>query len=212
MANPPTIDNDGAASPVARVAQLARGALSGLRSPKPSHHVAADGSVRVVATMTVRRPHDELYRMWRDFARLPEFMTHLRSVEPLDDNRSRWIANGPTGPIEWDARITEDVPGSVIGWQSTGGAVQTKGAVHFRPAPRDQGTEVQVDLEYKPPAGPVGTAIATLVGEEPHQQVRDDLRRFKQVAETGEVVRSYASPEGTRVQNQVLQHAGQPTA
>src|SRR4051794_30454530 len=71
------------ANPVARVAQRARGALAGLRSPRPSHHVTADGSMRVIATMTVRRPADELYRLWRDFARLPEFMTHLQSVEPL---------------------------------------------------------------------------------------------------------------------------------
>lgn len=210
MANPPTVDTGRPTNPVAHMTRLARRALAGVRSPRLSHHVTADGGVRVTATMTIRRPADDLYGMWRDFEQLPTFMTHLRSVEQLDGNRSRWIANGPTGPIEWDARITEDIPGERIAWQSTGGAVQTAGAVSFVRAPRDQGTEVRIDLEYTPPGGPVGMAVAALLGEEPRQQVRDDLRRFKQVAETGEVVRSVASPDGTRVQNQLLQHAAQP--
>lgn len=162
--------------------------------------------------ITIRAPQQQVYAAWRDLERLPTFMYHLESVQTTGDGRSHWVAKAPGGRlVQWDAELTEDIPGERIAWRSTGQAqVQNSGAVRFRPAPRDQGTEVHVELEYTLPGGDLGAIVAKLFGEEPGQQVSDDLRRFKQIIETGEVVRSEGSPEGARVQNLARQHPAQP--
>ena len=150
-----------------------------------------------IKSVTINRPRQEVYEFWRDFAHLPTFMIHLQAVTSSGDRRSHWIANGPAGRVEWDAETIEDRPGEIIAWRSLEGSdVPNGGSVRFTNAPADRGTEVHVDLHYDPPAGKAGAMVATLLGEEPHQQLRDDLRRLKQVMETGEVVRSDGSLEG----------------
>jgi uncharacterized membrane protein len=125
-------------------------------------------------------------------------MHHLESVRTLDNGRSHWVVRGPAGAdIEWDAEIVEDRANELIAWRSLPRSdVQHHGSVRFRQAPGDRGTEVEVQLEYDAPGGKAGAVIAKLFGEEPLQQLRDELRRFKQVMETGEVVRSDGSLEG----------------
>jgi uncharacterized membrane protein len=139
-------------------------------------------------------------------------MYHLESVEDLGQGRSRWVAKGPAGTtVEWEAEIVEDVRNRLIAWRSLEGAdVPNSGSVRLAAAPAGRGTEVRVEVEYRPPAGAVGATVARLFGEDPEQQMRDDLRRFKQAIETGEVLRSDASPEGTRTQRQVLQREAHP--
>lgn len=174
----------------------------------------ADGGARlaVTASITVNRPVDEVYRFWRDLGNLPQFMIHLESVRTTDGRSSHWVATAPAGrTVEWDAEIVDDRPEELIAWRSTGQAdVPNSGTVRFAPAPGGRGTEVRVGLEYAPPAGRLGAMAARLFGEHPDQQVRDDLRRFKQVMETGEVVRSEASPEGVRAARQLRQRPAQP--
>lgn len=155
--------------------------------------------MHVSRAITIGRPRQELYQFWRDFENLPRFMYHLEFVEDLGSGRSRWVAKAPAGrTVEWDAEITEDKPGESIAWHTVGDSdIRHNGYVTFVPAPGDRGTEVHVRMNYDAPGGKLGAALAKLFGEEPGQQVADDLRRFKQVAETGEVVRSAASPEGT---------------
>ncbi|TDB70562.1 SRPBCC family protein, partial [Micromonospora sp. KC721] len=162
--------------------------------------------------VTVNRPASQAYRFWRDLENLPHVMAHLESVRAVDSRCSRWTARGPAGQsVSWDAEIVEDRPDELIAWRSLPGApVPNAGRVRFVPAPGDRGTEVRVELGYAPPAGQLGRAVAKLFGEEPEQQVRDDLRRFKQVLETGEVVRSDASPEGISLRQQFLQRPAQP--
>lgn len=169
---------------------------------------------RAIATITVNRPRYEVYRHWRDFERLPEFMAHLRSVSAAGRGRSRWEASGPAGStISWEAEIEEDRQGEVISWRSTGdGDVENTGSVRFVDATGGRGTEVLVELRYRPPGGRAGAALATLLGEEPNQQLRDDLRRFKQVVELGEVVRSEGSPAGRSTRQQLAQRPAQPVA
>jgi uncharacterized membrane protein len=164
------------------------------------------------AAITVNRPPDEVYRVWRDLENLPRFMIHLESVQSTGDGHSHWRAKSPLrGHVEWDADIVGDRPGELIAWQSTGGAIAgNSGSVRFTEAPGGRGTEVRVELRYSAPGGPAGAAFARLLGEHPEQQVRDDLRRFKQVMETGEVVRSEGSPEGTRALRQFRQRPAQP--
>lgn len=151
--------------------------------------------VHVREATTVNRPREEVYRFWRDFGNLPRFMDHLESVEVLDDVRSRWKAKAPAGArVEWDAEIVEDRENELISWRSLQHAdVSNSGSVRFVPAPGNRGTEVHVELRYQPPGGNLGAIVAKLFGEEPSQQVKGDLRRFKQVMEVGEVVHSEAS-------------------
>ena len=142
--------------------------------------------IRVERTITVNRPQEEVYRFWRQLENLPRFMDHLESVTVLDEDRSHWVAKAPAGTkVEWDASIQDEIENELIAWQSLPGSdIDNAGSVHFIPA--GDGTEVRVVLSYDPPAGRVGAAVAKLLGEEPEQQVEEDLRRFKQVMEAVE--------------------------
>jgi uncharacterized membrane protein len=153
----------------------------------------ADG-VFVRQSVTVQKTPEEAYAFFRKLENLPRFMWHLEAVVE-DGDRSRWRAKGPMGThIEWEAEVVEDRPGDCIAWRSLPGAdVANRGRVVFRPAPGKQGTEIDVELSYDPPAGAIGVHVAKLFGREPSQQVSADLRRLKQVLETGEVLHSDAS-------------------
>jgi uncharacterized membrane protein len=153
------------------------------------------GGVHVVESITINRPRNEVYGFWHNFENLPRFMAHLESVQVLDNNRSRWKAKAPAGTsVEWEAETLEDRPNELISWRSLPDAgVPNSGTVRFKDAPGNRGTEVHVELRYQPPGGKIGALVAKLFGEEPQQQVKGDLRRFKQVMETGEIVHSDAS-------------------
>jgi uncharacterized membrane protein len=153
---------------------------------------SARRGVRVAHAVTLNRPIEEVYQFWRDFGNFPRFMRHLESVRVLDNRRSRWQARGPARTsVQWDAEIVQDIPDELIAWRSLPGSqVENYGSVQFRRAPGARGTEVRVQLEYYPPAGALGRGIAWLFGEEPDQQIREDLHRFKQLAEAGEIALS----------------------
>jgi uncharacterized membrane protein len=155
--------------------------------------------IEVVKTMTINRSPEELYRFWRNFENLPTVMRHLESVTVHDDRRSHWIAKGPADSrIEWDAEIVNEKANQLIAWQSCEGAdIDHWGVVRFVPAPGGRGTEVSVELEYEPIAGSFGAMVAKLFGEEPAQQIEEDLRRFKQVMEVGEVTTTEGQSRGT---------------
>ena len=155
--------------------------------------------VHAKASCIVDRDPDEVYHFFRDFRNLPRFMEHLESVQELPDGRSHWIAKGPAGmSVEWDAEIVADDPGRVITWRSLENSdVDNAGAVVFEAAAGGRGTILRVNIQYNPPGGVVGATVAWLFGEEPNQQLEDDLRRLKQVLEVGEVVVSDATIFGT---------------
>lgn len=159
------------------------------------------GAKPVRRSITIARPPDEVHAFWRRLEQLPLFMRHLESVQESDERRSHWVAIGPGGMrVEWDAEITEEEPGRSIAWRASPGAqVRHEGVVRFEPAPGGRGTEVHVHLTYQPPAGPIGVALAKLMGQEPEQQVAEDLRRLKQILETGQIVRSEAMAGGRRL-------------
>lgn len=163
----------------------------------PSASVGHNEGVRVEKTVTINKPADALYRFWRNFENLPQFMEHVESVTVESDTRSLWTVTAPAGKrVSWEAKIINDIPNELIAWQTTHGDVANAGSVRFRSAPGGKGTEVTVNLEYAPPAGKVGQAVAKVFGEEPTQQVQDDLRRFKQVMEAGEVPTTTGQPQG----------------
>jgi uncharacterized membrane protein len=154
----------------------------------PEAVLDASTARKVEHTVVIRRPREELYRFWRNLENLPRVMSHLERVRVLSPERSHWTAKAPAGrAVEWDAVIINEIENELIAWKSVEDAdVPNAGSVHFADAPRGRGTEVTVVLEYEPPAGGLGAAVAKLFGEEPDVQVRDDLRRFKQTMESGD--------------------------
>jgi len=158
---------------------------------------AADG-IRVEKSVTVNCPREEVYRFWRRLENLPHFMKHLEAVTDLGAGRSHWVARAPAGQtVEWDAEITEDVPGARLGWRSLPDSqIPNEGSVRFVDGPGGQGTEIHIMLQYQPPAGLIGAALAKLWREEPSMQLKDDLRRFKQIMEAGEVATTQGQPSG----------------
>jgi uncharacterized membrane protein len=168
--------------------------------------------LHVKKSVTINRPRAEIYQFWRELQNLPAFMIHLKSVTASNDRCSHWVANAPGGPVEWDAEVITDTPNELIAWRSLAGSdVANKGSVKFADAPGGRGTEVRVEFLYDAPAGQLGAAIAKMFGEEPHQQLTDDLRRLKQVLEAGEVVRSEGRLEGAG-QGATRQRAAQASA
>lgn len=166
-------------------------ALIGRNTASTDTRTALGGSrgVFVEESVTIYRPVQEVYGYWRQFENLPQFMSHLEEVRETGGAYSHWVAWGPLGVrVEWDAEILTDIPNQLISWKSVGDAdVVSAGSVQFKPAGGDHGTEVHVRLQYDPPAGKVGATVAWLLGDDPQQQIAEDLRRFKQLLETGEV-------------------------
>jgi uncharacterized membrane protein len=145
--------------------------------------------IRVERSIRIDKSPAELYRFWRNFENLPRFMKHIQSVKILDDKRSHWVAKGSTETtVEWDAEIINEIENQLIGWRSREPTkVDHAGSVHFEEALGGCGTEVKVEIEYHPPGGAITATIAKLFGEEPGKQIEEDLCRFKQLMETGEV-------------------------
>jgi uncharacterized membrane protein len=157
-------------------------------------------AIHVQKTFTIDRPQQEVYTFWHNFENLPRFMKHLKSVKANGARYSHWVAEGPMGvPVEWDAELVDERPGEYLVWRSLPGSViSNRGSVEFRPAPNGSGTEVTVALTYHNPAGKVGAAFAKMLGREPELQVREDLRRFKALMETGEIPTVVGQPSGRR--------------
>ena len=156
-----------------------------------------------VRAVMINRPRRELYDFWRDLRNLPTFMENVTEVQMLDGGRSEWTVAGPAGmELELVSEITEDVPGERIAWRSSEGSdVDHEGWIEFRDNAFGRGTEVRVFISYDPPAGAVGKVVAKVLQREPRVQARRELRRFKQLMETGEVSTSRApdaAPRGPR--------------
>jgi len=152
--------------------------------------------VHVRESIRVERPRDEVYRFWRRLENLPRFMEHLELVTVEGGGRSRWVAQGPAGTrVAWTAEIINEVENRVIAWRSLPGSdVVTAGSVNFSTVRHGSTTQVSVHLQYAAPAGRAGAYLAMMLGREPSQMIREDLRRFKQLIETGEVARATSPP------------------
>ncbi|MEH1872270.1 SRPBCC family protein [Nostoc sp.] len=165
---------------------------------KAQEAIGINQPIKVEKTVTINKSAEELYRFWHNFENLPTFMKHLKSVKVHNEKRSHWIANAPLdNTVEWDADILEDRENEFISWASVEGAdVDNSGFVRFKKAPGDRGTEVKVVLEYNPPGGALAATVAKLFGEEPEQQIGDELRRFKMLMEAGEIATTEGQPSG----------------
>jgi uncharacterized membrane protein len=160
--------------------------------------VPAGRGIKVEKSVTINRPPEELYSFWRNFENLPRFMNHLESVRLTGEGRSHWVAKAPAGrSVEWDAEIYNEKEGEMIAWRTLENAdVDSAGSVHFEQAAGGRGTVVRVVLKYDPPGGKLGALVARLFGENPEQQIAEDLGRFKQLMETGEVATTEGQPSG----------------
>lgn len=160
-------------------------------------------AVAIGRSVTINRPRRDLYAFWRDFSNLPRFMVNVDRVECADATHSHWVVRAPNDKtVEWDSVVTEDTPDELIAWESTeGGDIRNEGRIEFRDGPPERGTIVTATIIYDPPGGQLGRVIAKLFGKEPKVQARRELRRFKQLMETGEVATAEApdaAPRGER--------------
>lgn len=152
------------------------------------------------SSFTLACSPEKAYQFWRDFENLPRFMRNLESVKVIDSRRSEWNAYGRLGmTIHWTAEIVEEKENEWIVWRSLAGSdVDCRGSVHFRPAVGDRGTIVTAAMQYRPLAGAIGKAVATMVGKYPEFMMREDLRRFKALMESGEVPNIDGQTHGRR--------------
>jgi uncharacterized membrane protein len=171
----------------------------GLESDDTRMALGGGRGIHVYDSIRLEKPVDEMFRFWRRLENLPRVMSHLERVTELDGKRSHWLAQGAGGlNVEWDAEIINEIENKLIGWRSLPGAdVVTAGSVSFAPIHGGRGTEVAVRLQYATPAGRAGALVATLMGREPSQMIRSDLRRAKQLLEAGEIARAVPDPGRT---------------
>jgi uncharacterized membrane protein len=154
--------------------------------------------VRVDKSVTVTRRLEEVYAFWRNLSNLPRFMRHVHTVEVIDEKKSHWIVSAPGGKIvEWNVEINSEEPNQRIGWRSVAGSdVETAGSVRFKRAPGGRGTEVQLELQYLPRGGALGALLVRIMGGDPANQIGEDLKRFKQLMETGEIATTTGQSDG----------------
>jgi uncharacterized membrane protein len=158
----------------------------------PAATVDARHAIKIERSVTINRPRQELFALWRDFRNLPDLVDDLESVTDVGAGRSHWVAALPGGKtIEWNAELVNEIPGELIAWKTVGDSdVAHAGSVHFRDAPGRRGTEMKIVIDYEPPGGRLSALLAAfsrLFGQSPDSKVREDLRRFKMRLETGEV-------------------------
>jgi uncharacterized membrane protein len=160
--------------------------------------VRAGHGIKIDESIIVARDAATLWRYWRKLENLGRFMQHLHSVEEHDDRRSHWVACAPLGyRLHWEAEIINEKENELIAWRSVDGSdVDTAGSVHFRELPNGRGTEIRVILKYDAHAAQIAEPLARMMGESPQQQIHEDLRRFKQVMETGEIATTEGQPRG----------------
>ncbi len=152
-----------------------------------------DGIV-IQKTIHVYAELDEVYSCWRQIENFPQFMSHVREVRKLSDTLYHWVVDGPAGiPVEWDAKITADVPGELIAWRTVpGSVVHSSGVVHFEPDAYGD-TRVHIRMTYRPPANAVGRTVAKIFGADPRRQMDSDLARFKSYMEVGKTTGAYGT-------------------
>ncbi len=145
--------------------------------------------MKFTGNVTVHRPRGEVYGFWRDFSNLPQVMSHLERVEILSDERSRWVAKPIGGKeIEWEAKIINDRQDELIAWESLpGSSFSNAGTVRFEDAPGNRGTEITLKMQYSIPGGVLTKQLLTILGHSPEEQLKKELRRFKQFMEASEL-------------------------
>ncbi len=170
---------------------------------------ALQGLVQEQATFTINKPADELYAMWFDITKAPNYQESIHSVTDKGNGISHWVMDLPGGKtLEWDAQWTAQEPGKRLAWHTIGEPiVPSAGQVVFEPAESGRGTVVRVNQEFLLPGGKVAAALGGLFSRTPGGFVRENLRHFKQLAEAGEIATTKGQPVGKRSAGSRLQQA-----
>lgn len=142
-------------------------------------------AIDLTKTININAPLEEVFSYFQGFENFPRFMSHIKSVQRIGDNRWRWTVEGPAKvPFTWDAEVTRFVPNKVLAWKSLGNAsVKSAGIIHFDKT--DEGTRLHIRMGYNPPAGALGHAFLKVFRADPRKQMHDDLLRFKSLLEKG---------------------------
>lgn len=177
--------------------------------------------LEISESVTINKPREEVYQFWRQLENLPQFMRHLEEVKQLDSRRSHWKARldsqSPAAKalpkIEWDAEIVEEQENSRLVWRSVPGAtVDNSGEVRFVDAPGGRGTELHATIKYRPPQGIVGEALMAMFNPAFKRMIKEDIKRFKQLMETGEVLSNEgSSARRSETTNPALRQTTSPT-
>jgi uncharacterized membrane protein len=194
-----------AASFAAVAGILAVDALAATQCTRHAGHplvsgVAAPTDLYFETSIATTKSPEECYRFWRNIENLPRFMDSLESVRALDERRFHWVAKAAGATkLEWDCEITEDRPGAALAWRTLNGAqVPNVGSVIFEAVPHGRGTIVRLSIHYSPVSGRLSAGLARLLRQDPQTQVQEDLRRFKQLLESGEIATTHGQPAGRR--------------
>jgi uncharacterized membrane protein len=143
---------------------------------------------------------EEAFRQWRDVEQAPRYMNFIESVEKIDDRRSKWTASGPMGvKVQWTSEITDERPGEYIAWRSLPGSdLNVQGRVEFSKAPAERGTIVASTMRYELANRALRAAASGFVGRQASFLIRQDMRRFKALLETGEIPTTHGQTHGQR--------------
>lgn len=173
-------------------------AASDSRSPRRVR--TSPGLVRIHKSLHIQRPPEVCYQFWRNFENFPQFMQHVEAVQAVDATRTHWRVKAPLGQhVDWTAELFSDIPSQQLAWRTLeGSAIEHTGVVRFLPSPNDKSTRLDIEMSYHAPFGKAGVVLAKIFGEEPSQQMDDDLRRFKQLIETGEIATTTGQSTGRR--------------
>jgi len=165
-----------------------------------SNTVSSAPDALVSASVIIGKSSQECYEFWRNPTNMTRISPMVESVTVLDERTSRWLIRSPLGTrIEWDSKITGDTPGQRISWRSVdGGGLYHAGVVRFEPATGNRGTLVSTSVHFRVPGGSAGVGLAKLLGANPRSEIREDLRRFKQLMEAGEIPTTRGQPSGRR--------------
>lgn len=196
----------GLAALLGGAALVAYAVFKGTNRPRDQRRQAsppkkASGPAEIETSVTIGQPRSEIYNFWRNLENLPRFMKHLESVRDVGNGRSHWVARSPAGgaPVEWDAEIVDEREGELISWRSLPDSqVHNAGTVRFEPATGGRGTTVHVHLDLVPPGGAAGRLAARLLEPVTTLEVKEDLRRLKNLLEAGEIPTTEGQPAGRR--------------
>jgi uncharacterized membrane protein len=179
---------------VAGLALFARGTATNASFARMAGRGAGKRAIDLQKTIHIEAMPERVFDLWSNYENFPRFMSHVQQVRDLGNGRSHWVVQGPAGTqVEWDAETLESRRPEILTWRSTQNAtVDNSGTIRFEP--EGSGTRVTVQLSYRPPAGTLGHAVASLFGKDPKQQMDDDLQRMKQFIETGIPPKDAAKP------------------
>lgn len=156
--------------------------------------------IRIHKSLSVQRTAEECYRFWRNFENFPQFMHYVQSVQVVDTTHTHWRFRTPQGQqVEWTIELFSDIPSQQLGWRTLADApIEHVGIVKFSPAYGNTSARLDIEIIYKKSVGKTDHALSQLFAEAPSEQWDEDLRRFKQLIETGEIATTMGQASGRR--------------